>query len=71
MRSLSVGAVSTITKAPPEPVEEEEEEALPPVCDFCQNGPDSNAIGEYEELLFCRDCAARGKDEHQTPVVRN
>ena len=58
MRSLSVGAVSTISKAPPEPDGVEEEL---PVCDFCQKGPDSNAIGEYEELLYCRDCEAKGK----------
>ena len=56
MRSLSVGAVSTASKPPPQAAEEP-----PPVCDFCQNGPECNMVGEYEELLFCRDCSAKGK----------
>lgn len=54
MRSLSVGDVSYVTKSPSPPAEE-----APPVCDFCQKGADCNRTGEYEELLYCKDCCAK------------
>lgn len=54
MRSMSMGDVSNIPKSPPL-VEEE----TPTICDFCQKGPDCNRQGEYEDLLFCKDCCAK------------
>lgn len=31
------------------------------ICDYCQRTADCNKQGEKEELLFCKDCRARGK----------
>ena len=60
MRSLSVGDVTHVPMKPASPLEEHPVPPVP-VCDFCEKSSESNKLGEYEELLFCKDCSAKGR----------
>jgi len=66
MRSYSVGdARVSGSKVAAMMTGESESAPVPEVplqmCDFCQSTCEYNRNGEYEALLFCKDCNAKGK----------